>query len=252
VETVLATLLTTLSVNALLDGRTSPDSVVETFLADEAPVPFVVEDALGGGPAGLLLWVGQARRSGIAALRFVPVHPSLPYTVPAVDPAHARVIAAARAVAVAHGPGDFGGYGPARAVLVLGADAEVRVLDCARVPFAGLGVVTAAEACRRLRETVMAGLRIVESTPGIPEAIANAAWRDWQADMSSSIRDGIAALLPAPRYAGAVHAALDIHESMSPILAPLSIAPAQVGALLSQLHRAAADVLTTVPQATGR
>lgn len=254
-ETVLGTLLTTLTANALLARTVGPDTVVQTWEDAGMPVPFVLHDALGGEPEGLLLWVARARRAGVAALRFVPVHPTLPYTVPKVDPADHRAIAGARAVAVAHLAG-AGSFGPARAVVLLGPEADVRVVDCARVAFAPLGVTSPGEAVRALRETVMSGLSLVEGQGpdvDIPSAVSQAAWRDWQADMSKpGLRDELAPYVADPRYAGPLHAALEIHELMSPILAPQTVGPPEVGALLGRLHRAAADVLSTATLPSGR
>ncbi|MYM18970.1 hypothetical protein GSY69_02990 [Brevibacterium sp. 5221] len=239
----LPTLLTSLALAALVEHRIAPDHAVSLFADSEEPVPFALADpALGGQPRGLLLWAADARAAGIDGFRCQLVHPSLPYAVPRVDRALARPIARAGAVIVAEAAGT------ARAVLVLDDEGGFTAAECAPVPYAPLFSASAAEAVRELRQTVMEGLGTVERLGRrAPEAVRGLAWRDWQADMGGpGLRDELSALLPDPAQAMPLHAALDIHDALSPILAPATLEPPELGHLLARLHPAAADVVATI------
>ena len=61
----------------------------------------------------------------------------------------------------------------------------------------------------------------------------------------------ISRLIPTEADSRAIYAALDIHHRMASVLAPATVAPPQFGALLSQLHPAAADYIMAVATMKG-
>lgn len=248
-DTALATLLTSLSVDAALAGRLSPDACAQVFLDAGMPVPLVLEDAVyvSEPPTGLLLLLPALRARGVDRLRLALLHPTFPSTVPRVERSARRTLARATAVAVT----EVGGASDA--VLVLDGEANLRVLACARVPYSPLDVGTVTEAARTLRETVMEGLALVETLgAAAPPEMRNLQWRDWQADMSAAApRAELSGLLARPEHAPLLHAALDIHHAMSPVLAPATVGPPEFGDMLARLHRAAAAVVTAVSRDNG-
>lgn len=248
-DTTLATLLTTLAVDAVLDRRISPDDCAQVFLDAGHPVPIVLDDEVFGTavPTGLLLLIPALRTSGVDRLRISLVHPSLAHSVPRVPRETRRRIAGVPAVAVAERDGH------SAAVIVLDAEAGLSVLECASVRYSTLDVVSVAEAARTLREVVMGGLALIEGLDThVPDAIRNLQWRDWQADMSRpAVRGELAALLRTPAHAPLLHTAIDIHHAMSPVLAPASLQPPELGAMLHRLHTAAASVVTAITRENG-
>ena len=64
-------------------------------------------------------------------------------------------------------------------------------------------------------------------------------------------RAALSALLRRPEHAPVLHAALDIHHAMSPVLAPATVEPPEFGAVLARLHAAAAAVVTAVTRDNG-
>lgn len=248
-DTALATLLTSLTVDAALAGRLSPDDCAQVLLDAGMPVPLVLEDAVydSDPPTGLLLLLPALRARGVDRLRLALLHPTFPSAVPRVEKSARRTLARATAVAVTESSG------VSDAVLVLDGEANLRVLACARVPYAPLDVRSVPEAARTLRETVMEGLALVEALgDGVPAEMRNLQWRDWQADMSAAApRAELTGLLARPEQAPLLHAALDIHHAMSPVLAPATVGPAEFGDMLARLHRAAAAVVTAVSRDNG-
>jgi hypothetical protein len=248
-DTALATLLTTLAVNASLDRRLSPDACAQVFLDAGHPVPLVIEDEVYATdpPTGLLLLIPALRSVGVDRLRIALIHPSLPFTVPRVDKPARRRIARSTAVAIAEV------RHTSHSVLTLDGEANVGVFACAPVPYATLDVISVPESARALREVVIDGLELIDGLgAAVPTEIRNLQWRDWQADMSAEAqRSELAALLRHPAQAPLLHAALDIHHAMSPILAPAAVQPPELGSLLSRLHTAAASVVTAVSRDNG-
>lgn len=247
-STALPTLLTSLALNSLSLRRVSPDHTVAAFLENDHPVPFVTSDeALGGDPRGLLLWAANARAAGYDRYRCHLVHPSLPYSVPRVERGASRLIARAGAVIVAESDS------VSQAVLVLDGEGSLHALPCAQVPFAPLASVTAQEASRELRQIVMHGLDVVErSGDATPLPVRDFGWRDWQAEMTGAgLRKELVQFLPDTSLAAPLSAALDVHESMSSVLAPATVEPPELGAALAALHPAAAEVVLTVSRASG-
>lgn len=248
-DTALATLLTSLALTAHLGGRLGPDALAQTFLDAELPVPLVLEDEVfdAEAPTGLLLAAPALRAAGVDRVRLALVHPTLPLRVPRVEKEARRAIARSSAVAVAEVRHE------SRAVLVLDAEANIRILPCARVPYATVDTVSVPEAARALRESVMAALSIVETLDAqVPESIRNLQWRDWQADMSDGAARGeLTGLLASPEHAIVLHAALDIHHAFSPVLAPASLQPPELGSALDRVHKAAAAVITAVSRDNG-
>lgn len=248
-DTALTTLLTTVALDAALAGRLSPDDCAQALLDSGFPVPLVLEDAVYASdpPTGLLLLLPALRAAGVDRLRLSLLHPTFPSPVPRVDRADRRTLARATAVAVSEV------RGTAHAVLVLDGEANLRVLACAPVTYAPLDALSVPEAARTLREVVMEGLAVVEAVgDAAPAHLRNLQWRDWQADMSGDApRAALSALLRRPEHAPVLHAALDIHHAMSPVLAPATVEPPEFGAVLARLHAAAAAVVTAVTRDNG-
>ncbi|MCT1691461.1 hypothetical protein M3B11_10960 [Brevibacterium sp. p3-SID960] len=254
-DATLPSLLFALTASAWLVGRASPDDCAEAFLTSGHPVPLLIaDDALDPGaevPAGMLLTLPRLRAAGIDRVRCVLIHPSLPITVPKVDRAHRRLLAGAQSVAVAEAGGQ------ARAVIVINAEAAMRVVPCAPVRAAGLGAVSAAEASRQLRQATMEALATVESLPEVPAEIGGWQWRDWQAELTGppTAAEAVAAFVPDPADAQQLITALEIHEAMRSVLVPAAVQPPRLGAALAGVHAAAVDAVTAVtaePAAPGQ
>lgn len=247
-DTALTTLITALGAGSVLHSRIGPDHLAEVFTQFDTPQPVVFsDDAIAPAdscPQGLLVWLGEARKAGIDRVSFTLIHPTLPLAVPKVGKDFRRPLARARAAVI------FEHGNVSRAVGVIDEEARLVVGRTAEVPYTPLHTVSVPEAASRLRRTVMAGLEMVEAMPGIPADLANLQWRDWQADMATAaLSSELGTLLIDPNAAPLLLTALEIHEAFSSVLAPRSLQPAEFGALLAELHQAAAGVVTAVCRA---
>ena len=237
-------LLLTLAINHRLRSTLPPDEVSAAFLDDDRDVPLIVSDEVFATPAptGLLLFVAEAAAAGITHARLALHHPSLPHTTPPVDRAARTKVGRHSAPVVLH-------RGPEQAAVALvGAEADVEIIACRPTLFRPVTVGTSAEALRRLRLLVMEGLSLVESLE-VPQDWRQGPWRDWQEELSTT--HPISRLIPTEADSRAIYAALDIHHRMAGVLAPATVDPPQFGALLSQLHPAAADYITAVATMKG-
>lgn len=239
--------LLSVALSARLAGRCSPDDVVHAFESLRAPVPLVVaspwedEDL----PTGLLLWERTLRSRGVERTRLELIHPALPLRVPRMERTARRAVAGAPALGVLESSAG------AQAVCALSADGALTAVPCAEVVFSTVDEESAAEAARHLREVVMAGLDLVESSASGAGADAGeelrgglVPMRDWQAELAgaddSPAHEAFAALLPDPQTAHALLTALDIHARFLSVPAPRAVEPAEYGAMLADLHTAAA------------
>jgi hypothetical protein len=232
-------LLLTLAMNHRLRSTLPPDEVTSAFLDDDRDVPLIVADEVFSTdvPTGLLLFAAVAAAAGITHARLALHHPSLPHTTPPVGKEARTKVGRHSAPIILH-RGD-----EQAAIALIGAEANVEVIACRPTLFRPVTVGTAAEALRRLRLLVMEGLTLVE-TIDVPEEWRQGPWRDWQEELS--LTHPISRLIPTEADSRAIYAALDIHHRMASVLAPATVAPAQFGALLSQLHPAAANYIMAV------
>jgi hypothetical protein len=250
------------ALTARLRGDISPDAAAEAFLTAGLPVPLLVSDSVfappaGGGaevPTGLLLWEAGARRCGAARVRAEPVHPTLPLRVPRLERearrATARPAARTRALCVVEGA-----EGTSLGVLAIGTEADTAMVPCARTAYTTVDHLTAAEASRRLRETVMHALAAVEAEDSGSEgtgavAVEGLPWRDWQWELSGARSDAVhtalAAVLGDHDRAAALHTAMHVHYSLSSLAVPAQTGSPALGAALEQVHAAAARVITAL------
>ena len=237
-------LLLTLALNHRLRSTLAPDEVTSAFLDDDRDVPLIVSDEVFGSsvPTGLLLFAAVAAAAGITHARLALHHPSLPHTTPPVDRTARTQVGRHSAPVVLH-RGD-----EQAAIALIGAEANVEILACQPTVFRPVTVGSAPEALRRLRLLVMEGLNLIE-TIEVPEEWRQGPWRDWQEELSTL--HPISRLIPTEADSRAIYAALDIHQRMRTVLAPATISPPRFGALLSQLHPAAADYIMAVATMKG-
>lgn len=254
--TPLLPVLLAAALSARLRGEIAPDDAAEAFLTAGLPVPLIVSDQVFAPPAGsgtevpasLLLWESGVRRLGAARVRAEPVHPALPLRVPRLDrdarKVTARAAARTRALCVVEDSS-----GASAAVLAIGTEGDVVVVPCAAAPYTTVDHLTASEACRRLRETVMHALAVVEAEDTVA-GVDTLPWRDWQADLSGvhddTMHTALAMVLGDHDRARSLHTAMHVHHSLSALAVPAQAGSPLLGASLEQVHAAAARVITAL------
>lgn len=226
------------ALNALVSQTLPPDRCVTGFHEADLEVPFITRDDVVDEPdTGLLLWAAAARKAGLDRFRTVLIHPSLRFTIPKTQVAVRRVLAHTPSVVVAEKAG------VSVAVLILGVEGDVSVYACEPVRYRPIGAGSAMEAVRHLRHVVMEGLALVERVPEVTDQFRNMPWRDWQADFTQM--DLPSGFFHSEVLGNAMTAAIRVHADMSPVLAPGTVQPTELGQVLAALHQAAGDVVTT-------